>query len=202
MVTSCVLSKKGEALLREGLRLVLVSADGGKPRVVGNTRIDGLNFAFLHKNGAGRASIYVVSQRINALERAVVFRRLRADSPTLQEEWAKTAMQLKASAAKWIGATVEKTDFLIEVQPIEGGLELGGIFVHRARGGLRNVVPLEPVVLPVGQGRPGKKVDKADEPDPSAPSASGDAGTGAAGRSGSASPRPAPGRTEKKPARP
>lgn len=151
MVTGCLLSDPGEAVIRTGETLKLVTVDDAAgPKVWGEVEVPGLSFAAIVATASGRPDLYTVAQRQDLEVREVEITRYKLSPGRITPTWSRTAFQLKATSASWIGARIQAADFLVEIGGSDGALIVGGLYVQREGDALRMVVPVEPVEIPVG----------------------------------------------------
>lgn len=164
LVWTCLSGETGEVVVRSGEWLKLIGSQGpGAPlRLIAKAQLPGLSFATALSTGGERTELYTVSNREGSESRALVVTRFRVSGARLVAVWTKTAFELEASAATWLGAKLAATDFLVEVRGGERLLKVSGIFVQREGGVLRNVVPMNTVEMVVSS--PERKPPPAGDP--------------------------------------
>ncbi len=150
VVPGCLTGDEGELIIRSGDQLKIVTGDGaGGFRIWAETEIPGLRFAAIVSTGPGRPDLYTVSQQEDLQLIHVEIARYKLVGGRISSIWSRTAFELEATTASWIGAKIQAADFLIEVQGSDGALIVGGLYVQRDGDSLRMVVPIEDVELPV-----------------------------------------------------
>lgn len=173
VLVGCLLSDAGEAVIRKGDALYVVVLDAaGVPKLWSELDVAGLSFAAIISTGPGRPELYTVAQRQDLQRRQVEVSRYKLTSGRMISTWSRTAFELEATSASWIGANIQAADFLVELTGSDGGLIVQGLYVQRDAGALRMVVPVDPVELPV--------VGSVRKEEPASPEPIPDAGTDAA----------------------
>jgi hypothetical protein len=152
----CFTGAGGEALVVGPTGFAVVGGVTGRVRrLLGDAREDLAFGGALDLDGDARDEIVLVRRpRGDALVVAVEVLSVEGGRlvPRLGPGGA-TVYQLATPAAEWIGARLRDLDVLIEVAGSGDGVAVGGVFVRRGPGGLRDVAPLSPVALPLSRGR-------------------------------------------------
>jgi hypothetical protein len=120
----------------------------------------------LDVDGDGRDEILVGVHRRQKTERVASVRLLRWEGGRLIELAGERSFVVSAAAAGATGVTPADVDLAIVVTPQEGALFVGGFYLSRARGRVREVAPLTPVRLRVFTRRR-VVVEEEPVPDPS-----------------------------------
>lgn len=185
MIWTCLTDASGEVVVRSGEFLKIIDSPSPEAplRVVAKGRVPGLDFVAALKTGGDRAELYGVATKQDSIARDVVVTRFKVGSGRILPVWSRSAFKLNASAANWLGTKLDQTDFLVELRARDRLVQVGGIFVQRVGGKLRNVVPLNTVELV--DGREGRKA----VPDSEAPGQGAEASDAGPSKS---SPTPAP----------
>ncbi len=174
LLWTCLGDGSGEVVVRSGEWLKVIDSPGvdAPLRMVAKLRVPGLKFAAALKTGAPRSELYTVSSKRDSKVHDVVVTRYKVGNARILPVWSRSAFKLKSSAASWLGTRLDDTDFLVEVRGRDRLVEVGGFFVQRSGGKLRNVVPVNTVELV--DGRSERKV--VETPQPEAASDLSDAG--------------------------
>jgi hypothetical protein len=141
------------AIVREGERIAAVTGEKGHMHRVGPLRIPGLDFVSVMSVG-DRWGIYAVTRKGGSTELSVAVTPVRLEEGRLVLDGVRRALRLTAASAGFVGVNLSSAEFLVELRGTARALEVGGIFLERRRGRLHNVVPVQPVSLPIGI-RPG-----------------------------------------------
>jgi hypothetical protein len=149
LLWTCLGDASGEAVVRSGewLKIIDSPAPDAPLRVVAKIRVPGLKFAATLKTGGPRAELYTVSSKRDSKQHDVVVTRYKVGNGRILPVWSRSAFKLNSSAASWLGASLTETDFLVELRGRDRVLEVGGFFMQRSGGKLRNVVPVSTVQL-------------------------------------------------------
>lgn len=162
---TCLGSDLGEAVVRSGDSIKIVGSQGPSApmRVWTETQVPGLDFVAALDTGDERRELYSVSHKHNSKSRQVVVTRYKVAGGRILPVWTRYPFKLKASSASWLGAKVQATDFLVELRGLDRIVQVGGIYVQRDKGILRNVVPVNTIELL--DGRSSRKPPSADSLD-------------------------------------
>ncbi len=152
----CVTGPTGEAFVVGDGELVLVGGEPGKLRRLGAIAVGRVELAgALELDGDRRDEIVLAAQLRSAREHAVEVRVVRWETGKLVEVLNERPFSIGEAAAAAAGVTPEQIDLTVEVRPAGGGaLQVGGFYSARRDGVLRELAPLEPVVLRVETRRP------------------------------------------------
>lgn len=159
LLWTCLEDASGEAVVRSGEWLKIIDSPGPGPdaplRMLAKVRVPGLMFAAALNTGGPNPELYAVSSKVDSKARDIVVTRFKVGNARILPVWSRSAFKLKVSAASWLGAKLGETDFLVELRGRDRLVEVGGFFVQRSGGKLRNIVPVNTVELV--DGRPARK---------------------------------------------
>lgn len=157
LLWTCLEDAPGEAVVRSGEWLKIIDSPGPDAplRLLAKVRVPGLMFAAALNTGGPRPELYAVSSEVDSKARDIVVTRFKVGNGRILPVWSRSAFKLKRSAASWLGAKLGETDFLVELRGRDRLVEVGGFFVQRSGGKLRNIVPVNTVELV--DGRPARK---------------------------------------------
>lgn len=144
------------AVVTADSQVAVITGADDKPRRSASSAIDGLAFAApLDVDGDGSDEVAVVTRR--RAETSVKF-RVEVLSPEMSSLASREAYELHEATVRWVGAQrLEDTDLLLELESRSPGqVRIGGIYIQRNRGGLRNVAPLKTKILRVRRRRASK----------------------------------------------
>ncbi len=149
LLPGCLGSESTHAVVQSGEWIKIIGSQGEEAplKLMGKIRVPGLLFAALLNTGGAGVELYSVAKREDSKLREVVVTRYRVAGGRIAPAWSQKTLKLKASAASWLGAKLEDTDFFVELRGRDRVVEVSGIFVQRKRGVLRNVIPINPVAL-------------------------------------------------------
>jgi hypothetical protein len=145
----CVSAAAPEAIVVGGGELALIAGEPGKLRRLASVPAPGAELAgALDLDGDGKDEVVWVSQRRSEAEHAVELHVLRWEGGRLVELLAERPIVIGVDAAAAAGITPAQLDLALEVRAGGAGtLRLGGIYLARVGGRLREVAPLSPLTV-------------------------------------------------------
>ena len=144
VVWGCMAPGQPMAIASKGNALTVVTIANGRASRVASATIVGLVYAApLDADGDGDDEVLAVERIDSASE---VRYRIRVLEPNLNPIVSRDVFTLKARAVKWVGASrLSDTELYLEAWRSAGALRVGGVYIQRDGGVIRNVVPLDPV---------------------------------------------------------
>jgi hypothetical protein len=125
-------------------RIAVFGGDPDAPRRRGSVSLDGLlHAAPIDVSGDGRDEVVTVSSRLQDDVLSIELVVFEVSEAGLTATDRHVAYELSSRWATWVGAELSDIELLIEARAREGVLEIGGLYVHRDRRGVRNVAPLK-----------------------------------------------------------
>jgi hypothetical protein len=147
-VTPLCLTAAGELAITAGDSLAVVTGEGDRAKRLASAEIRGLRFAAPVRVDAARDELVVVAENGDDLGRVLTVAAYRLDGGKLVRYAEQDVYRIASTSAGWIGARLADIDLLLEVEARPDALVVGGAFVHRSDGLVRDLAPLEPVRLP------------------------------------------------------
>jgi len=143
VVFGCFSGETPEALVVGTERIAIVAGDAERPRRLATARTPQLRYAApIDVDGDGRdeiAMVYFLKRKGARIARVEL---ARIEGGKLVESQGHDAYEVSSSGSAWTGAHVEEVDLLVEVSSDGQRLTLGGIYVHRVKGRVREIAPL------------------------------------------------------------
>jgi len=139
----CFSGDAPEALVVGDDRVTVVGGDPDKLRRIAGGEAKELRYAApIDVDGDGRDEVVLVFFQKREKSRVARVELARVDGGKLVTLQGYDAYEVSSSGAAWTGAHVEEVDLLVEVSSDGKALSMGGLYMHRVKGGVREVVPL------------------------------------------------------------
>lgn len=162
----CFTTASPEALVVQGGEAILVGGEPPRLRRLGAIALSPDAVAWpLDVDGDGRDDIIALETRKNERELSVGVRVVRWDGGHLQELMSARPYVITEAMASAAGTTPLQIELPVEVTPAPGGIAVAGVYLAAGPRGLKQVAPLQPVVLRFDARKPGAVVpDAGDRP--------------------------------------
>jgi len=143
----CVTAAAPEAIILGGGEIAVVAGDPGKLRRLAVVPAAAEFIGALDLDGDGKEEIVWGAQHKSDTELALEVHALRWDAGRLVEVLADRPIVIGVEAAAADGVSPAQIDLAIELRANGGALSVGGIYLARIGGKLRELAPLQPMNL-------------------------------------------------------
>ena len=144
----CISAAAPEAIVVAGDDLALVAGEPGKLRRLGTASAPGVDLVgALDIDGDGKDEIVWAAQRRSDVELTLEVHVLRWEAGKLVEALSQKPIVIAVDAAAAAGVTPAQIDLAIEIRAERGALAVGGIYMTRFAGRLRELAPLQTMSL-------------------------------------------------------
>ncbi len=147
--TLCVAGKPA-AVVAQGARVSLFGEENGKWRRLASHNLPDLSYVVpFDLDGDNNQEVAIVLAERTPLFLAARVRIYSFAGGRWEPVIDHPAYRLTAEAVGWVGAKLDEVDMLIELSVTGGRLWIGGLFLDVTGQRARNLVPLEPVEVPL-----------------------------------------------------